>query len=152
MYQCTTVPRNNRQEYSAYDLEEAQHRCVRSLTHPSPNVTPGSKAWHLRFYAFKVMFGSRQFEFWQFLNRFNQIFLKKMHFKISKGRKSISWKVDEIKCPYFLDLMHIWPYFRCLLLRPLLILKCIFFKKIWLNLFENWQNSICLYPNINLKA
>ena len=25
--------------------------------HPSPNVTPGSKAWHLGFYAFKLMFG-----------------------------------------------------------------------------------------------
>ena len=78
-------------------------------------------------------------------------------FKLSKIQiltafYQISWKVDEIKCPYFSDLMHIWPYFGCLLFRPLLILKCIFFKKIWLNLFKNCQNSNCLDPNITLKA
>ena len=47
--------------------------------HPSPNVTPGSKAWHLGFYAFKLILASNQIEFCQFLNRFRQIFLKKMH-------------------------------------------------------------------------
>ena len=38
-------------------------------------------------------------------------------------------KVDNIKCRYFLDLMHIWSRFGCLLLRPFLILKYFFLKE-----------------------
>ena len=62
----------------------------------------------------------------------------------------ISWKVDEIKCPYFLDLMHIWPCFRSLLLDNLLILKLIFLKNSWWNLFRNWCHFFILPKNFNL--
>ena len=62
----------------------------------------------------------------------------------------ISWKVDKIKCPYFFDLVHIWPCFRSLLLDNLLILKSIFLKNSWWNLFRNWCNFFILPKNFNL--
>ena len=46
--------------------------------------------------------------------------------------------------------MHIWPCFRSLLLDNLLILKLIFLKNSWWNLFRNWCHFFILPKNFNL--